>query len=136
MIMVIKLSSMMKSNRGQSLVELAIVLPILLVLVFAVVEFSRVLSAYLIIENLARDGARYGAVGHNDTEIANLIASKNPGLDSAVLTIAESPTFATRNRGDSLTVTLGYQVTLVSPFISAFLPNPYPLQTSCTMMVE
>lgn len=133
---VIRLRSLIKSNRGQSLVELAIVLPILLVLIFGIVEFGRVLSAYLIIENLARDGARYGAVGHNDAEIQALIASKNPGLASAVLVATPSPVFSSRSRGDTLTVTVQYQVNLVSPFIDAFLPNPYPLETSCSMMVE
>ncbi|MGE5418106.1 MAG: TadE/TadG family type IV pilus assembly protein [Acidobacteriota bacterium] len=132
----IRLRSLIKSNRGQSLVELAIVLPILLVLIFGIVEFGRVLSAYLIIENLARDGARYGAVGHNDAEIQALIASKNPGLASAVLVATPSPVFSSRSRGDTLTVTVQYQVNLVSPFIDAFLPNPYPLETSCSMMVE
>lgn len=133
---VIKIRSLIKSNKGQSLVEMAIVLPILLMLVFAIIEFSRVLSSYLIIENLARDAARYGAVGHNDAEIQALIASKNPGLNSAVLIATPSPIFTARSRGDTLTVTVKYQVTLVAPFVGEFLPNPYPLETSCSMMVE
>lgn len=129
------LRRLLKSKSGQSLVEMAIILPVLLMLIFGMVEFGRILSSYLIMENLCRDAARYGVVGHTDTQITNLISSENPGLDSSGLTTSISPT-GTRTRGTALTITLNYSVTLVSPIISGLLPNPYPLETSCTMMVE
>ncbi len=129
------LRKLLKSRSGQSLVEMAIILPVLLMLIFGMVEFGRILSSYLIMENLSRDAARYGVVGHTDAEITNLISAENPGLDSAILTIGINPT-GTRTRGTALTITLGYSVEIVSPIISDLLPNPFPLETSCTMMVE
>lgn len=44
-------------NRGQALVEFALVLPLLLLLVFGIVEFGR----YLFLKNTATNGARQGA---------------------------------------------------------------------------
>lgn len=129
------LRRLLKSKSGQSLVEMAIILPVLLMLIFGMVEFGRILSSYLIMENLSRDAARYGVVGHTDTEITNLIDAQNPGLDSTKLTITIDPA-GTRTRGTALTITLNYSVDIISPVISGILPNPYPLDTSCTMMVE
>ena len=48
-------------QRGQSLVELAIVVPILLVLLLGLAEVGAALYSYQIVVNAAREGARYGA---------------------------------------------------------------------------
>lgn len=45
---------------GQSLVETAIVLPILLLLLAAVVDFGRAFDAYIVLTNAVREGARFG----------------------------------------------------------------------------
>ena len=49
-------------ERGQSLVETAIVFPVLLLLLAAVVDFGRAFDAYIVLTNAAREGARFGAV--------------------------------------------------------------------------
>ncbi len=51
-----------RRERGQSLVETAIVFPILLLLLAAVVDFGRAFDAYIVLTNAAREGARWGAV--------------------------------------------------------------------------
>ena len=55
-------------KRGQSLVEMALVLPILLLLVAAIADFGRAFNSYIVITNAAREGARFAArVDHTDT---------------------------------------------------------------------
>ncbi|MGD8903756.1 MAG: pilus assembly protein [Anaerolineae bacterium] len=49
-------------ERGQSLVETAIVFPILLLLLAAVIDFGRAFDAYIVLTNAAREGARWGSV--------------------------------------------------------------------------
>ena len=44
---------------GQGLVEFALILPVLLLVVFVVVELARLLAAWLAIENAARFGLPY-----------------------------------------------------------------------------
>lgn len=51
---------------GQSLVEFALVLPLLLLFLFVIVELARVLHAWLAIENGARFGVRYAVTGEYD----------------------------------------------------------------------
>ena len=49
------------SRRGQSLVEFALVLPMLLVLLLGIADFGRVFAAGIAIESAARDGAEAAA---------------------------------------------------------------------------
>src|SRR5688500_2434831 len=51
-----------RRERGQSLVELALVIPIFFVLVFGIVDFGLGLKAWITITNSAREAARYAAV--------------------------------------------------------------------------
>jgi hypothetical protein len=49
------------SSRGQSLVEFALVLPMLLVLLLGVADFGRVFNAGIVMESASRDGAEAAA---------------------------------------------------------------------------
>ena len=48
----------MKSERGQSLVEFALVVPVLLLLLFGIIDFGRVFHASLTIDHAGREAAR------------------------------------------------------------------------------
>ncbi len=55
-------------KKGQTLVEFALTLPILLMLIFGVMEFARLFHAWMMIQNAAREAARYAVTGnYNDT---------------------------------------------------------------------
>ncbi|MCH8921013.1 MAG: pilus assembly protein, partial [Chloroflexi bacterium] len=47
-------------EKGQSLVEFAMVIPIFLILVFAIVDFGMGFHAWITVTNAAREGARIG----------------------------------------------------------------------------
>jgi Flp pilus assembly protein TadG len=49
-------------RRGQEIVEYALVLPLLLLLIFAVLDFGLTVFAYSSVANAAREGARAGVV--------------------------------------------------------------------------
>ena len=50
-----------KNEHGQSMLELAIVLPVLLFLVMSIVETGRALNQYLELTHIVYEGARYAA---------------------------------------------------------------------------
>ena len=52
--------------KGQALVEFALVLPVMLLLLFAIIEIARLLHAWVSIENGARFGVRYAVTGEYD----------------------------------------------------------------------
>lgn len=56
-----------RRERGQSFVELALALPLLMVLIFAVIEFGIVISDQVTVIHAAADGARVGARGDSPT---------------------------------------------------------------------
>ena len=54
-------------HRGQALVEFALVLPVLLVLLLLAVDFGRLFTTYVSVNNAAREGAFYAAEHAKDT---------------------------------------------------------------------
>lgn len=48
-------------ERGQSVLEAALVLPFLLLLVAGIVDFGGAFNQYIMVTNAAREGARYGS---------------------------------------------------------------------------
>ena len=57
----------MRSERGQSLVEFALALPILVLLLFAVIQFGVVFNNYVTLTDATRAGARKAAVGRQQS---------------------------------------------------------------------
>jgi hypothetical protein len=55
-----KIFRVLRKNKGASAVEFAIVLPLFLMLIFGMIEFSLILYAKAVITNASREGARLG----------------------------------------------------------------------------
>ena len=53
-------------GQGQALVEFALVVMFLFILLFGIIDFSRLFFAYATMSNGVREGARYGIVHHGD----------------------------------------------------------------------
>jgi len=81
---------------GQTLVEFAFVLPILLLLMVAIVDFGIVFYSQMAVSNAAWEGARAGAtiIDHTqgDQEIIGAVHNAAYGLDISRLTIDIDPT--------------------------------------------
>jgi Flp pilus assembly protein TadG len=75
-----------RDRRGSALVELAIALPVMLLVFFGTVDFARVMYLGIELTNAARAGAQYGA--HNLTTIAD-----TPGIEATAA--AASPNIGT-----------------------------------------
>ncbi|HWM15244.1 MAG TPA: TadE family protein [Microbacterium sp.] len=66
---------------GQSLVEFALVLPILLILMLGVLDFGRAIFAYNSVSNGARSGARVAIVNQDLDVITAAVEDEAFGLD-------------------------------------------------------
>ncbi len=60
-------------QKGQSIVEVAFALPMLLLLVVGIVELGFALNAYNQTINAAREGARFGSLGGSDTAVTSIV---------------------------------------------------------------
>ncbi|MFV9510501.1 TadE/TadG family type IV pilus assembly protein [Tepidibacillus sp. LV47] len=128
--------SRLKGEQGQSLVEFALVTPILLLLLLGIIEFGHIFYSYLMIENASRDGARYGSVWATDMEIKQIIEEKTYSLEPNNLTIIISPSYEYRQRGGKIEVSIDYEVPLWAPVWGEILPNPFPISAKTVMRVE
>ncbi|MDW7673926.1 MAG: TadE/TadG family type IV pilus assembly protein [Bacillota bacterium] len=134
--MLIKIHQMRKKEGGQALAELALILPILLMILFGIIEFGRVFNAYLAVNHASREGARLGIVGATDIEITENVKNAAGTLNQDYLTVTISPSTTYRERGASIVVTVDYDIPLYTPFVGSFIQNPYPISGSTVMRLE
>jgi len=125
-----------KNKKGQSLVEFAIILPILLLLLLGIGEFGIMLNSYLTIQNVAREGARLGIVGGSDVEIIALIRTTSPNLTATDMSITITPLEANRRSGDTLQVIIAYNYYMTVPIISSLVGNIIVLTAQTSMRIE
>ncbi len=109
-----------KTETGQALVEFTMILPLFLLLLFALVDFGRGFYTWLVITNAAREGARIAAVQSNDATINQRIYDsfcKNyPSsctLNPAELTITKTNVLGAR--GSAVSIDLAYNFQFATP---------------------
>jgi Flp pilus assembly protein TadG len=135
------------SQSGQAVIELALTLPLLLVIVMGIFDFGLMFQRYEVVTNAAREGARVGVLPNYTTADAQARAQQyltSGGLSSASATIVAVPGQATFGNPaktvSQVTVTVSYPYTY--PFIGPILNlvggtlGSVTLQGVSTMRVE
>lgn len=129
-----------RSETGSAMLEMAIVLPLFLLLTAGVVEFSQVLSVKQVITNAAREGARAGAVDLDDTgalSTARDVSEKyiqSSGVELEPTTI--TPTFVSTGGSAALEVIVQYDYhSILTEFIPG-IPAHFTLQSAAIMRRE
>jgi Flp pilus assembly protein TadG len=126
-----------RGQRGAAIVEFAVVLPIMLMLVFGIIDFGVVLHNRGLVGNGAREGARVGAV--NPSVAAITTAARNasnisPATDVTVTATCAKPgggacTFNNTNgtdeidAGDTVVVNVRYTYNFITPIATMFRPS-------------
>ncbi|HHX95652.1 MAG TPA: pilus assembly protein [Clostridia bacterium] len=128
---------LLKENRGQGLVEMAIVLPVFILLFFGIIEFGRIFNAFLVTKEASREGARLAALGHENSIVVDAARDAAGIFDSKAVEVSISPSdMSNRKKGNAVTVTVSYTVDLVAPVISGILGEEFPVSASTVMRVE
>jgi Flp pilus assembly protein TadG len=69
------ISARSSNQRGQAVIEMALTLPLLLLVVFGIIDFGFMFQRYEVVTNAAREGARLGVLqssaGYTATEAQN-----------------------------------------------------------------
>ncbi|MBN1179861.1 MAG: pilus assembly protein [Anaerolineae bacterium] len=105
-------------ERGQSIVELALVLPLLLIVLLGLLDLGRVYYVMVALEDMAAEGVSYATIHPTEVDEVQLrAAAGSSGLVTVVTSTIrmESTGMAP---GDTVTVTVPFSYTFVTPFVS------------------
>jgi Flp pilus assembly protein TadG len=98
-----------KNQQGQSMTEFALVLPILVFLLFGVIQFGIVFNNYITVTDAVRAGARKGAVGRHlknpDAAVVQSVRDAGNGLKQSDLNVTVASSW---QQGEQVTVTGSY----------------------------
>lgn len=123
-----------RSCRGQSMVETALVLPIIILLLVGIIDFGLLFNNYIVLSNATREAARKAAVGATDELIMQTVADLTVTLDQNRIVVQVSPEESLRRHGVEVIVQADYENMLITPIIGAFFDNGAANLTSKTVM--
>jgi Flp pilus assembly protein TadG len=130
----------LKREEGAAAIEFALLLPLLMLILFGIIEFGLVLYNQEVITNASREGARYGIViGSPRPTTGQIQGVVNTYLTNAGLagSATVSVTGAQGASGSDLTVAVVYPYTfLVLPNFAAGLSNNLNLNATTVMKLE
>lgn len=119
-----RLAARLGSERGAAAVEFALIVPVLLLLLFGIIEFGRVYNTQIELTGAAREGARTMAIGNNPAAARAAARAGAPSLNPAltdeqlaVATNGANPASCLKAPGAanlSVTVTASYPLTFLT----------------------
>jgi hypothetical protein len=65
-----RLTARGRGEKGQAMVEFAMASMLFFLLVFGIIDFSRLFQSWMTVQHAAREGARYGITGRSDCDVA------------------------------------------------------------------
>jgi len=113
--------------RGQATVEFALVLPLLVLGMLAIVQTGLVVRDQLGVVHAAREGARVASV---ESDPASAVRAARRTLPGAEVHVGERP-----DVGGEITVDVSYTSVTDLPLVGVLFPDP-ALHASATMRVE
>lgn len=126
-------------SKGQSLLEFALTLPILVWLVLGLFDLGRGVACYSLLTNSAREGARAGIFPlTDDATIINAVNSQTiilgniPSRDITITPAAQSD----RTSGSSIDVTVVYHFQPVTPLVANVVGSTITMTASSDMPIE
>ena len=112
----------MRAERGQAIVEFALVLPLLLVLVLGVALITEIGVARLALEHAAAEAARTGSLTNDDDLIRSTVTAAVSPLDASRVMVVIEPTHdevprSSTPRGSLFRVRLRYPLPVPLAFV-------------------
>ena len=113
-----KLRTRYRNERGQAIVEFALVLPILMAILLGIIQFGIIFNNYITLTDATRAGARKASVSRflndNGASAKQAVQDSAQGLDQTVLaptiSVTAAPDWSTA--GNQVTVTASYPYTI------------------------
>lgn len=127
-----------RRDSGAALVEFAVLAPLLLLLLFGIIEFAWLFSQNLDVRHGAREGARLASVDSlpttNAQDLANAICDRMDTVDRANTLISINATGDAI--GDDITVQVSAAPDTLTGFMDAFVPDTLMLTSAVVIRAE
>jgi len=146
---------LLRDGKGQSLVEFALILPILMFIVFGIVDFGLGIRSYVSLTNATREGARFASVGNvagsfpadcngsTNTTVVGRVCVAIEGMDLSDVTGVTVTYPDGQTPGESVVVEADYTYHFISPlgamasfFTGGSFPTTISLSTKSDMRLE
>ncbi len=113
-----------RRGEGQSIVEFALLLPVLLILLLGLLDLGRVWYAVVTLRDCASEGATYAAIRPLDEDgIRARAAAASGGLVQITPDMVQVYRPNPLTAGAPITVTVSYTFTFLNPLTSAAVPD-------------
>lgn len=109
-------------NKGQALVEFVIILPIIMIIIFVIIDFSNVFYQKNNLESIMNSVVTYKENGKSNEYIKNQIK------DDVKITYEIND--------ENLTINISKDIKLITPFSSMFFESPYTISTERIILYE
>lgn len=122
-------------EQGQSMVEFALILPVLLVILCGIVDFGWIYYNQITLNNAAREGARYAVIHYDPTvdwkhEAETRMINDMVGVDSATAIVSDPVE-------QQITASVTANPKILTAFTSTILgKDTIELHAECTMRLE
>jgi Flp pilus assembly protein TadG len=141
------------NERGAEAVEFALVVPVLVLLVFGVVDFGWMINHDTMVNNASREGARLGALDPVTADITATVLQDSGTLDPSKITVGitclnppvlpssiGTPCAGTfpqnATSGGTVIVTVNYRHSWITPVGSTIMPGGMTLSRTSEMRIE
>lgn len=137
-----------RSENAQSLVEFALILPLLLVILLGIVEFGWLFNAKITLTSAAREAVRVYAITGKETDITKLDADIQNAIDRATSTLVlvdgqdvtfdkTGPTALAGNADvKTVSVTVNGNVESLTKFFPFIPSTGLPMNSTASMRIE
>lgn len=127
------------ARSGQSVVELALVLPVLIYLAVGGADFARALTQYIQVVNAASAGAQYASLSSADstncTQITSTADADLTGVSSPTVTCGTPVDDGTSESQKEVTITVSTSFHTITPLVGLFA-HAITISSSATMRVN
>lgn len=129
-----------RGERGASAVEFALMMPLLLLLVFGMIDFGYAINRHAALSNAAREGVRVASLGGTPAEINGAVTEafdqSDIGVDiSCTRTGGGACAIGSAQAGDTAVVTVDYQTNWLTP-VGGLFTDQMTLRKTSMMRIE
>ncbi len=111
-------------QKGQSLLEFALLLPILLIMLMGLLDLGRAYYAIVALEDMAGEGAAYASIHPMDIAgVQQRVSEAGGGLvyvGPSMVTVTHPPSVLP---GAPITVTISYPFVILTPFVQGMVSD-------------